>query len=695
MGNALDTMTVTLPDVATLAQVQRPVVSMWRRRHASGAHPFPAPVATLAGSPRFRASDIAAWIEATGLGNNDRFSADLARRAALADLGGLSDRVAFDGLTALACVATVADERLSALSRAELLDLADDADPDDDFLYSEIAALGPETGRLAEHAELVVGAAFSPSDAIERALADRSRLDVPDLKSGALSVAAVDLVAAVVVALAGTVAGRVRVGDPYPGCGDVVVGVVRAWGDGHDDAAATVLGRPPVDAPAGRLARRRLSAAHVPFVDAHDAFELPGPGVVVTQLPPVGADWSDVEVLGALDDVALGLAPGQRAVVVGPASALTDALRDAEAERVRAGLLRTDRVRSVVRLPAGLVPSRARQHLALWVLGDAHPRIPIPDRWTTVADLSDVGAEAGAFPRDVVHDLVSDVLAAHGSRDHVRAHAFRFARFARTRELLASGGDLVASGQPVVRAARPDDGATAERLHALLAARPAELPVVRAQVAASSAGEGRPVRTARLGDLAAAGALATVPGNRLDPADVGGDGEVRVLGVPELTGESTWGARTVDRLAFAARYEAGRLTAPGDVVFTTTPYPAAVVDADGFSVVEYPARVLRLAAETAANPDRARLVARLVAADISEQPVTAKRWRAWEVRLVDPADAAGLAELLDDVAARRAALEKDLARLDDVARVAASGVAAGSVRITVHNATGEPIGEKK
>jgi hypothetical protein len=696
MGSTLDHLTVTLPDVAALAHVQRPVVSMWRTRYASGAHPFPAPVATVAGSPRFRASDVAAWVEATGLGNNAHFAADLGRRAALADLAGLSPRVAFDGFTALLCLSTVVDERLSALSRAELLDLADEADPDDAFLYTEVAALGRDAGRFAEHAELVVGAAYSAADAVERALADRARLDAPDLTDGALGPAAVDLVATVAVALAGTLPGRARVGDPHPGCGDLVAGVLRAWGEGRGGGLPRfVLGRPRPDDGAARLARRRLSAAHVPFQDAaDDPFELPGPGVVVTQLPPVGAAWSDTEVLAALDDVALGMAPGQRAVVVGPASALTDALRDPESERVRAALLRTDRVRSVVRLPEGLVPSRARSHLALWVLGDAHPRVPIGDRWTIVADLSSERPDAGpsgGFAPAVVHDLVSDVLAAQGSYVDVHAHTFRFARFARTRELLASGGDLVASGRPFTRGSRPDDGATAERLHALLAATPGELPVVRAQVAASSA-EGQGPRTARLGDLAASGAVAVVPGNRLDPADVGVGGEVRVVGVPELTGDGAWGARRVDRLAFAARYEAGRLTEPGDVVFTTTPYPAAVVDAEGLSVVEYPARVLRLAPGGAAPA--AGLVARVVAADVSDQPATAKRWRAWDVRLVEPAEAGALEALLDDVAARREALEAELARLDEVARLAASGVTGGSVRLTVQNATGETTGEK-
>jgi hypothetical protein len=100
--------------------------------------------------------------------------------------------------------------------------------------------------------------------------------------------------------------------------------------------------------------------------------------------------------------------------------------------------------------------------------------------------------------------------------------------------------------------------------------------------------------------------------------------------------------------------------------------------------------VLRLAADGSARA--AGLVARVVAADVSDQPATAKRWRAWEVRLVEPAEAGELEVLLDDVAARRAALEAELARLDEVARLAASGVAAGSVRLSVHNATGEAIG---
>jgi hypothetical protein len=688
--SVLGSLTLALPDVAALARVQRPVVSMWRTRHADGATPFPAPVSVRAGQPRFRATDVADWIEATGLGNNREFRADMGRHAELGDDLGLDDDVAFDGLTALLCLATVADTRLSAMSRAELLDLADDADPDDAFCYSEVEALGSALGQVAEHAELVASAAFSTSSALEALVMDRRRLPADVLRIAALAPAALDLVGALVTGLLGALPPGARVVNPYPGCGDAVVAVRRALGE---DARSRVVLAPAQGADRlGRLARRRLLASRTLLEEVASGapgsgagagpsvFEVAGPAVVVTQLPPTGtAEMPDADVLTALDDIALSLAPGQRAVVVGPASALCGTLRG-EADRARAAVLRTDRVRSIVRLPAGLVPSRSRQELALWVLGDAHLDAPIAQRWTTVADLSAVRPGPEGFPRDVVDDLVADVLAAQGSRAEVNAHAFRFARFARTSALLAAGRELVAVGRPLARGVRDDAGATAARLHELVVAATADLPPVAADVAAGEPGD---VRTTTLGALAEAGAVRVVPGNRVDAAHVGGEGDVAVVGVAEILGDRAWGSRRVDRLTFSAAYDAGRYSAPGDIVFCTSPYPAAVLDTEGFGVVEYPARVLRV---DPGSPAAVGLVPRVVVQDVNAQAGPAKRWRSWEVRLVEEAQAEPLGALLDALAARRAALLAELERLEEVAALASSGVASRSVRLGVQNA---------
>src|SRR5699024_9847555 len=145
------------------------------------------------------------------------------------------------------------------------------------------------------------------------------------------------------------------------------------------------------------------------------------------------------------------------------------------------------------------------------------------------------------------------------------------------------------------------------------------------------------LRTARIGELIDKGVLRRLPGHRLDAADVraaaGAPGEVPVLGEPELTGASGRGSRVADRLELAARYPA-KLTEPGDVVFMVSPRPAAMVDHEGFSVVAFPAQVLRVAEMPVG------LVPGLLAQDVAGQDPRARRWRDFPVRLV-PREQAG------------------------------------------------------
>ncbi len=70
--------TMALQDVADLARVRRPVVSMWRSRpRVRGQHlPFPDPVETSGGIERFLREDIVAWLARTGRGNNAEANLD-------------------------------------------------------------------------------------------------------------------------------------------------------------------------------------------------------------------------------------------------------------------------------------------------------------------------------------------------------------------------------------------------------------------------------------------------------------------------------------------------------------------------------------------------------------------------------------------------------------------------------------------
>src|SRR5690606_4758273 len=76
---------IDLAGVARLADVQRPVVSMWRNRFARTADPFPSPHTTAGGRVLFEADSVAHWLARTRHGNNSSVLADAAASAAPAD----------------------------------------------------------------------------------------------------------------------------------------------------------------------------------------------------------------------------------------------------------------------------------------------------------------------------------------------------------------------------------------------------------------------------------------------------------------------------------------------------------------------------------------------------------------------------------------------------------------------------------
>jgi hypothetical protein len=67
---------ITYAEIATLAQVRRPVPTTWSRRHPD----FPAPVTHEEGRPLFDARAVVDWLTTTGRGNAEprRLQADLA-----------------------------------------------------------------------------------------------------------------------------------------------------------------------------------------------------------------------------------------------------------------------------------------------------------------------------------------------------------------------------------------------------------------------------------------------------------------------------------------------------------------------------------------------------------------------------------------------------------------------------------------
>ncbi|MGH4001362.1 MAG: hypothetical protein ACRDTJ_28325, partial [Pseudonocardiaceae bacterium] len=575
---------MSLVDIARLAKVQRPVVSMWRRRNRTSATPFPEPSITVRGEERFDAGEVVDWLERTGRGNNPNVREDCAAFASPEGMSAEDDRLVFDGLAALLCLKEISGKSLAGLTDDDLFGLADEADPDDEFLLSEISALGQGLRSLSCYADTLANASYHGAAAFEQLMQTRLR----GHPAVALRECVHDLTASLAQALAFDAGLEPAVFvDPTCGGSDLLVALVHQ-GDEVANATVMIAGYRDV---ASRQARRRLRVHGVHCeslaVDADGAWAVTRPAVHLAQYPSPGRPtMSGEEILAAVDNVVLQMDGSHRAVVIAPASVLSDRIRDQRVNELRDVLLRHGSVRAIVRLPKGLVISKPRQALALWVLGPAYGSVPPRDRWTMVADLTDVDLDVAA-----IGDLVSDLVVAMADWSTVRAHAFRFARLAWTRNLLAGTGDLVARRAGAVASPRVPGSEIAVRIAELTSAvGPLAGVTVQAREPADGDAAARPLT---LGDAIAAGQVRMIAGNRMDREDLSG-GTVRVLGPEELTGAIRPGSRGVDRLVFATKYPAGRHTEAGDVVFCTSPRPAALVDVEGGAVVVAPARILRI-----------------------------------------------------------------------------------------------------
>ncbi|MGZ0213322.1 MAG: hypothetical protein ACKVI4_12700 [Actinomycetales bacterium] len=674
---------ISLSGIARLAHVQRPVVSMWRSRAAASELPFPSPVAQDRGSDVFDALQVAEWLQITNRGNNPDVVADAAAFARF-DATSRGDDESFHALTALVALRAVTDKPIGAMTADELRDLADESDPDDASILSEIEGLGDELASMARFVDVLVDGAYTASAGFEALLGERFRDGRRVLTRTALEPAATDLVSELAVELARSNPhtnpnGPIFV-DPTGACGDVLIAVLKAVPESVDAVAMTAH----TDGPGARLLRRRLAAhqmTHISLaVSDSGEFTANGAPVHVAQFPtPESPVMSAEQILSAIENVALQLDDAQRAVVLAPASVLTDGRLTTEADALRSQILRSGSLRAIVRLPRGLVTGSPRQALALWVFGPAHESVARADKWTLVADVGDE-----TLTSTTRGDLVSDLVAAMGGASAIRAHAFRFARPMRTTALLASSGSLVATTKRVLTSPRmvtPERGRLAgAEFPALLdtiiatlgAAAPAGLDTISVNAAPMVLPE------VALGSLAANRHVRCLSGARVSTDHVNAETGFAVIGVEELTGAYPVGSRRIDRLLLANAYPSAGLTLPGDVVFRAGTQPQALVDVEGASVVLYPARILRIK-----ETDSAGLVAELLAADIPQQ--SSRDWKRWVVRRVVHTERAGLAATLRSVAAEREAAAERMRMLTTLEETIAGGVVAGT--LTTQNTT--------
>ena len=685
-GPRVRPLLMTMAEIATLAQVRRPVVTTWRRRYPG----FPPPAGGNASAPLFDGRLVAEWLTATGRDPDGRVESDLSLHALVSVASDLAPADLVALLTALVCLRHQDGELLAAAAgdvRDDLMGRAACIDPGDVCLRSEIALLPADAVPLAEGVDDLVEAAWGTTRALEWILAAGHRFHVVGPYARMVAPGLARLIAELSGSRERASEHAITVCDPVAGAGELLAAVADAVGSDHE----LVFQAAETDPYLARLAGRRMAVHGVGWADISLAVaqSVPtgwaDPDVIVTQIPYLpGENRSPDQVIERLDDIALRLAPGCTAVVLGPASVLADGLKPySPAERARTELISSGVVEAIIRLPGGLVPFRPGYDVAVWVLTPAY-QSPYQGR-VLLADVS--GQDLAA---DVIADLVEDVVTWRRDGYEPRAHTRVFSTQVPVSALVADPRPLTAP-----RPARPSvSGTTASELvgrvtelEAALdqadtgAARPR--PPLHTGVAAASLRRAPEFRT--IGELAKAGRLTIVPGTRLRSVPAGPDGHHDILGAPEVLGRTQRGARRIDRVALASVSRA-RLTEPGDVIVTTTPEFGVLVDHAGLAVVEFPARILRIPAT-----ERDALTPRTLAALLREQvpglrpPGSVRpgqRLDNYALSILSPAEIQFLDHILAELDARQDQAQRELDLITELRDVTTAGLVDGTLTLT-------------
>lgn len=624
-------VTLSLADVAALAQVQRPVVSMWRRRDKDGIA-FPAP---LPGG-RFDGLEVVEWLERTGRGNNSEARAELAVHAVTS---AHEKPARLLQVLCLLTARTLVDEPLVSFDYEELLDAVDELDPDDQFLFSELERLDAATLE-ATNAEVdaVADAAWHPRaayerilDAIVRASPGHDERLHPDLVSllAALTRGALDDEGSVV--------------DVLGSSADIVVALAA------DEDLPTPAVTLPQPTPSRDVLRRYRTHGLRPRLCA---FSEPWPSsagdVILVRLPDEPNAAFDL-----LDEVALQLTDAEYAFMVGPAALLTDPLPATLMSR-RDELLRSDLVRAAVRLPAGLTRGGTREHLALWLMARPMHPVQAPLR---VGDLSGRPLDR-VVRQSLLDDLLAVVNASVGRAYDVLDPVDRLRTISR-------GGSLVAHDQARRVAYAPDPADDAARLQQLRSALAQPLPDAFPYAAVST--QLSVPRTVMLGDAQRHRMVRVMPGARIPEL---APGTTRLWTAKAVAAHQ---AQHVDLLKLTAAVPGLKLTEPGDVVFTNHAKPAAIIDAVGGSAVAYPARILRVTSH--------HLAPSAVADAVRRVPAGNAKWRTWVIPMLQVArtDADDLLNHLDTLDAQ---LRERLALAGELRRLVTRSVLSGAITVT-------------
>ena len=671
--------------IADLARVKRPVPTTWRRRHRD----FPHPVGGDQVEPLFDPREVAEWLVSTGRADPASIQTDLSLYT-LGTLGGtLPPKELVAIVTALICLRHLeGDEPLTDGTddvAAALRARAAAADTGDELLLAEIVGIPPDACWLATVVDDLVEAAWGCQGAFERIMEARYRLRATDISASALTPQLASLIARVCGAAerAARQDGPIIVTDPAAAAGDLLTAVIDLLGHDHVPSC-TAAERDPYLA---RLTRRRLSVHGLELsdMDVRVSARLPDesgdPDVIVTQIPYAPAeDRSAEQILDMVGDVSVRLDRGCSAAILGPADVLFDELPPySPPERARARLLEDSVVEAVIRLPGGLVPFRPGYETALWVLNS------VPDSlWRDrilVADVSD-----RELSQSVIDSLVADVATWRRDGYHPDVHHRELCVQVRRSSLTEAPAPLTVRPPRNARTVQSQAAGQLARVLTLESDLDNEATAARPSIRSNAVADiqARPAAKS-IGRMAREGFLTVVKSTRLDHAHVTAAGHHAVYGPDEVLGVRRPGSRTIDRAVLASSYPRAKLTKPGDLLVTVTPEFGVTIDERGFSVAEFPVRVLRITEDGHGMLTPRVLAAMLESHEGNRRPSGAirksRRMEDHQVMMLAPQAVGRLDALLAALADRRGHAQAEIDMLDELGRIVTAGLSDGTLAL--------------
>ncbi|MFE7617717.1 N-6 DNA methylase [Streptomyces sp. NPDC057496] len=694
---------MTLGEIKELAEVGRPTVSNWRRRHST----FPLPAGGTESKPLFDAEDIARWLDERPVpdgepgadgrlptyGERFRQGLRLRRLVALKHEGENADRLITEALAVLAMDGEGKDTFPKYLPPELEPDLAR-TDPRVARVVRELAA---ELGTAGEAADAVLG------------LAGRLESDL-----------AMDTTPAVVADLISTLVGSVAAGPGQPsvinlcaGTGELLFALdsIRGRGDivavepdplrrklltyrlwAHRASPVDICTHPD------ELDTLRLWEQREFEEDTTEAWGFPTADVVLAD-PPYAAGERDRDEDGPLGwalEAARRLNPEGRGYVVVPSWTLTRprTVVPTAAVRMREELLKRDAVTAIVQLPRRIHPFRTGAEHALLVLrGDGTSR---DEAGVLLVDADRIARRVGrTWPQHV-----AGLLRPGPGRPPVEEEAgyVPVAATGPRAEDLLDGRSVL----PAHRLASAEEGldhfaATVEARQNAFAVLP-QLKQWIGDLGVRKRPDDESVWHIKVGGQLKAGQLKLLPGHRIRDEDIG-DAGVPVIGREEMLGALPVGARRI-LLEDLAAYPQTVMTEQGDVFLLTEHGVRTLVDDAGGCVLLAPVQGLRitayrkyltgLAKEEPAHPAslwmRPHPLAQLLAAPRNQQRGSGSLVRRVSVRDMDlpqlpPDEVVELETVLIETDRHRAEVRRQLAALDTLAKRLAAGVADGDLSL--------------